>query len=570
VQPNGYDDYCKGGGLVCPGTGAYCGSDGVQGGDANTLYQCPGSGQAPSSSQPCASGCNVQPAGTPDVCNSSTSGGTTGGTGSGPVCPGNGAYCGSDGVTNGAANTLYQCPAAGQAPSSSTACPSTCTVEPAGTPDYCAGSQIVCPGTGPYCGSDGVTNGAANTLYQCPGVGQAPSSSTACPSTCTVEPAGTPDYCAGSQIICPGMGPYCGSDGVTGGAADTLYQCPGAGLAPGSTTPCGNGCQVEASGTPDYCKGATPICPGVGAFCGSDGVGNGDSNTLYQCPGANQAPTSSQACSSGCQVEPAGTPDYCKNSQPVCPGSGGYCGSDGVTNGQSNTLYQCPGSGQAPSSQSACSNGCQVEPAGTNDYCKAVCPGTGAYCGSDGVTGGSANTLYQCPGAGQAPTSAQACSAGCQVESTGTPDYCKGACGGASGAALSWQAQKIAAGEGGNCGGSPPSCYSDWCLAFVNNAFAAANDPASEHFAPSAAQAAQNAESSGNWTWWNGSCPCGAILFWAGNPCNGGDGHVVICNGDGTASTSGWPGYSGSSHAPIGWLVSMECGHSPAGYAMPQ
>ncbi len=55
-----------------------------------------------------------------------------------------------------------------------------------------------------------------------------------------------------------------------------------------------------------------------------------------------------------------------------------------------------------------------------------VCHGAaaGADAGADEVTGGDASTLYQCPGAGQQPTSATPCAAGCVIEPPGTPDHC--------------------------------------------------------------------------------------------------------------------------------------------------
>jgi len=55
-----------------------------------------------------------------------------------------------------------------------------------------------------------------------------------------------------------------------------------------------------------------------------------------------------------------------------------------------------------------------------------VCLGktAGPYCGNDNVQGGSAATLYQCPGAGKAPTSAAVCADGCVVEPPGTADHC--------------------------------------------------------------------------------------------------------------------------------------------------
>jgi hypothetical protein len=560
--------------VVCPGAGDFCGSDGVRNGAITVLYHCAAAGSAPTGYDFCASTCDTHTTG-PDTCrggatttstSSASSTGSSGTTGA-LVCPGAGAYCGDDGVTHGAPSTLYSCPGAGAAPSSSTVCATGCNVQPAGTNDLCNGGTPVCPGRGPYCGKDGVTNGAAETLYECPGQGQPPSTSTPCASGCSVQPSGTADFCTGNAIVCPGHGAYCGKDGVAGGSPDTLYQCPGQGLAPGSSTPCATGCSVQPSGTSDLCNGTTPVCSGRGAYCGSDGVQNGDAHTLYECPGANQAPTSAQSCASGCSVQPPGVPDSCAGSTPVCPGAGAYCGGDGVTNGNPSTLYQCPGAGSAPSSATPCSNGCSVQPAGTNDSCKLSCPGTGDYCGSDGVSGGDASTLYQCPGAGQAPSSATPCSAGCHVNPAGTNDVCNGSCGGAMGNALAFQAAKIAQGRGGACNGSPPGCYSEWCLGFVNDALSYAGLPAM--YAPSAADAMNNQINRGNFVYWNGSCPCGKILFWAGNSCNAGWGHVVICNGDGTVSTSGWSNYGGSTHASISWLIGQECGRAPAGYASP-
>jgi hypothetical protein len=71
-----------------------------------------------------------------------------------------------------------------------------------------------------------------------------------------------------------------------------------------------------------------------------------------------------------------------------------------------------------------CSNGCQVQPPGTNDRCApASCPsGDGLYCGGDGISG-NANTLYQCT-AGKLSV-AQACPNGCQVQPPGTNDNCR-------------------------------------------------------------------------------------------------------------------------------------------------
>ena len=82
-----------------------------------------------------------------------------------------------------------------------------------------------------------------------------------------------------------------------------------------------------------------------------------------------------------------------------------------------------------------------------------------------------------------------------------------------------------------------PYCYSDYCDGFVNDA----------------------SSNAGHHQW-----------ELSAYDCNGWYGHVVICNGDGTASTSGWTNFGGLTHASISWLESMECGRAPAGYAIPQ
>jgi hypothetical protein len=202
-----------------------------------------------------------------------------------------------------------------------------------------------------------------------------------------------------------------------------------------------------------------------------------------------------------------------------------------------------------------------VQPSGTPDFCAATgkCPAAGDYCGSDGLNG-PANVLYHCAGAGQDPGSPQICNSGCQTEPAGTNDFCvgstgNGSCSAAGQAALNWEANQLNTGHP----------WSDYCLGFVNSAFGGC--PA--YCRPTAADALAAAQASGHFVPWNGSCPCGAILYWGANNCNAEDGHVVICNGDGTVSTSGWPGFNGSTNASISWLDGMECGHTPAGYIQP-
>ena len=431
-----------------------------------------------------------------------------------------------------------------------------------------AGSEV-CQAVGTFCGGPNVTGGDPGTLYICGAAGSAPATSTVCldgcgPGTngadqCTTTTA-NPDGGATGSIVCPSSGLYCGGD-VIKGDPNTLYTCPGSGQAPSSSQVCASGCQVEPQGTNDLCKGSI-VCPGGGDYCGGDSM-SGDVNTLYHCAAANQPPASSQPCANGCQALPAPNPDVCRSSQ-TCPGTGDYCGSDGVQGGDANTLYHCPGSGKPPSGSQACASGCTVEPAGTNDFCAATskCPSSGAYCGNDGLNG-PANVLYQCSGVGASPGSPTICTSGCSVQPSGTPDYCIGANGGGCNAteqtALNWEANQLNTGHP----------WSDLCLGFVNNAFKNAGDSLGYLQQYSAADALAAARNTGRFVNWNGSCPCGGILFWGANSCNGEDGHIVICNGDGTVSTSGWPGFSGSTHAGISWLDGMECGYTPAGYILP-
>ncbi len=66
--------------------------------------------------------------------------------------------------------------------------------------------------------------------------------------------------------------------------------------------------------------------------------------------------------------------------------------------------------------------------AGTGDASvgAALCADTrgGAYCGGDHVDHADPATLYACPVAGEPPTAATPCSAGCQVEPPGIEDRC--------------------------------------------------------------------------------------------------------------------------------------------------
>lgn len=419
----------------------------------------------------------------------------------------------------------------------------------------------LCPAAGSYCGGHGV-DGDPGTLYLCGAAMMPPGSSMPCANGCDPKGGGADACKVGMPMmggpVCPDKGAFCGGDGVSAGDANTLYQCPGKGLAPSSSMACGNGCQIEPNPNPDFCKGAL-VCPTAGDYCGGDQLG-GDPNTLYHCGAKGQAPSSSKGCQMGCQVNQQGVDDVCKGGL-ACPGPGDYCGADGVQGGDANTLYHCPGAGQAPTGSQPCANGCTIQPQGVQDFCaqKLTCPSAGDYCGNDGV-GGPANILYHCMAKGQAPASSDSCAAGCIVMKQGVNDLCGAAgCSGLSQAALNWEANQLNTGHP----------WSSLCLGFVNNAYAAAgNSPGYLHLA-SANDSLNAARGTGRFVAWNGSCPCGGILYWSANNCNGEWGHVVICNGDGSASTSGWKGFGGATHASINWLDGQECGHTPAGYIVP-
>jgi len=123
------------------------------------------------------------------------------------------------------------------------------------------------------------------------------------------------DALTGPVCLSSATGAYCGNDSMSGAVASTLYQCPGANRAPTSSVACAGGCVVAPPGVADYCASG-PLClsSASGAYCGNDSMSGASAGTLYQCPGANKAPTSSQVCAAGCNVAPPGFPDTCNTS----------------------------------------------------------------------------------------------------------------------------------------------------------------------------------------------------------------------------------------------------------------
>ena len=112
---------------------------------------------------------------------------------------------------------------------------------------------------------------------------------------------------------CPNGGYYCGNNGISGDV-NTKYHCSGAGAAP-SAVGCGFTCAAYPEGYDDVCVAGS--CSGLvgGYYCGNDKIG-GDANTLYKC--YNGAPAGAKHCSNGCSVQPAGTDDRCNYGTVIC------------------------------------------------------------------------------------------------------------------------------------------------------------------------------------------------------------------------------------------------------------
>ena len=125
---SGYVSPAGAGGGGCQGyeDGLYCGGDYVSG-DPSTLYRC--SAGNLSAVEPCASGCQVMPAGLDDQCASAPPPSNAG-------CAGynDGLYCGGDYVA-GDSSTLYRC--SGGSLSVEQVCASGCETMADGTNDRC-------------------------------------------------------------------------------------------------------------------------------------------------------------------------------------------------------------------------------------------------------------------------------------------------------------------------------------------------------------------------------------------------------------------------------------------------
>jgi hypothetical protein len=168
-----------------------------------------------------------------------------------------------------------------------------------------------------------------------------------------------------------------------------------------------------------------PTCPGGhnGLYCGSTlGL---SSNTLYNCQDGSK--TVAQVCSNGCSVQPAGTDDFCSPSSGgnnTCPNgqNGYYCGSSlGL---DPNTLYSCQNG--VKSFYQSCALGCIQKPPGTADVCRTSTSSGSCPAGNGDYCGSTLgldpNTLFSCSNGNISVK--QVCNNGCKLNPPGTADAC--------------------------------------------------------------------------------------------------------------------------------------------------
>lgn len=167
-------------------------------------------------------------------------------------------------------------------------------------------------------------------------------------------------------------GKHCGTE--LGGLADhnSLYLCSGGMTS--SAAPCPLGCEANACKVQMQQDPCASAMSGNGAYCGGGLVG-GDASALYNCQNGSTA--GKQQCPNGCQVNPPGVADECKAAGDPCAnanaGNGPYCG--GPLGGDANALYNCQN--KVTASKTDCPNGCTIMPPGQADQCA---PMNGGQC----------------------------------------------------------------------------------------------------------------------------------------------------------------------------------------------
>ena len=155
----------------------------------------------------------------------------------------------------------------------------------------------------------------------------------------------------------------------------------------GTVVDCGT-CGPGFACTRGTCTPGAPTCPsgacgyrsgwcGVGAYCGSSGVLNGASNTLYQCNSPSGSAAVINSCGGYQCIFRPGLDDVCAFGPTTCPvngngwyGAGLYCGrAQGMGYAEPYVVYSCACAGCKASANQTCGGNCVVAANGYNDHC---------------------------------------------------------------------------------------------------------------------------------------------------------------------------------------------------------
>jgi hypothetical protein len=217
----------------------------------------------------------------------------------------------------------------------------------------------------------------------------------------------------------------CGAGGCSGGACvsctpDTTRRCSGGDVY--AYDSCGaRGSLIDACASNETCQasGSTASCVRDEPTCTPDTTRRCSGGDVYAYDSCGARGSLVDACASNETCQASGGTASCVRDEPTCPsGDGRYCG--GAAGLDPNTLYECRGGSYSFAAH--CAAGCQVNPPGTHDACRAgSCPsGNGRYCGQ--TVGRSASELLQCTNGVYTPYAT--CSRMCTIAPPGEHDYC--------------------------------------------------------------------------------------------------------------------------------------------------
>ena len=378
---------------TCPsGNGLYCGNSSL-GQNSNYLYQC--TNGTYTVSQQCSSGCQENASGQNDSCRS-----TSGTPGSISVSPSSGSWTSSPhnlSVSSSGATKIYYRMVNtfdGSAP--------TTPSDPSATAND--GSFTGPTGTFSLYATTGQYKKTKLKFVGCNGSGCGPVS---------VAYSYTTDL--RTSTSCPsGNGLYCGNSSL-GQNSSYLYQCTN-----GTYTvsqQCSSGCQENASGQNDSCRSTSGTPGSISVSPSSGSWSSSPHNLSVNSSGATKI-----------YYRMVNTYDGSTPSTPSNPSSSSY---DGSITGPSGTFQLYASSGQYKKSRlkfvGCNSSGCGSV-SGTFSYSTdlrstTTCPsGNGYYCGSSSL-GQNSNYLYSCSNGNY--TLKTSCSNGCKVNPPGTNDACR-------------------------------------------------------------------------------------------------------------------------------------------------